>query len=90
MSQPLFWNQSSMTQNHNSLLSLAQHPTDSLAQEIALREKVLRWLIQMNWPIPVHDAIMMHDSPTIPALINLVYRHGPDKALVIILEMMDD
>lgn len=57
------------------------------ASEIHERKEIGRWMLEMDWPDDIMDAVMYHDSPTMITVRRLVYLHGPIKALKVIRRM---
>lgn len=55
--------------------------------EIYSRGEALQWMNLMHWPIRVQEEIFIKDNPDVEKVRELVYRHGPERALKIILEL---
>lgn len=50
------------------------------------RGEALRWMRDMYWDQTVIDAVMYHDNPSVDHLRDLVYRHGPVRAYLLLCE----
>ena len=58
--------------------------------ELWARVEAMRWMTDMEWPDLVIEQCLVHDNPTLDVIRDLVYRHGPDKAVKILLKFAKD
>ena len=54
-------------------------------EELWARAEAMKWLTIMEWPQVVVLAIMRYENPDIETVRRLVYRHGPDEALKLVV-----
>lgn len=57
--------------------------------EIKERSELMLWMELMDWDVSVIDAVMYDDNPTPQTVRRLAYTHGPEKALQILLKMLE-
>ncbi len=53
------------------------------------RAEIVQWMSCMEWPDNLMDSIMRDDKPEIIVVRNLVWRHGPNRALELLLSLAD-
>lgn len=58
-------------------------------EEIWNRAEVVQWMGLMGWPLRLIDSIMYEDSPSVDTVRSVVWRHGPNRALAIFLDILD-
>lgn len=56
--------------------------------EIRARVEAYDWMKVFEWPEDVMDEIFYRDNPNLQTVREMVYRHGPDKALRLIKSFM--
>lgn len=58
-------------------------------EEIYDRGEILQWMQYFRWKQRIIDSIMYHDNPTTQVVRKLVYKHGPDKAYILIKKFLE-